>query len=92
MSPPVTPQIHVDVGGAAELEFRLIVAGAREKVRVSGAPTLVETNPSAVSTLFDGRALNHIQLDGRRVRERNSGSRGWNWIERNVRRVGGIRQ
>jgi hypothetical protein len=55
MSPPVTPPIHVD-GGGAEPEFRLIVAGARESVTVSGAPARVETDPSAVSTLLDGRA------------------------------------
>jgi len=66
MSPQVTPQLHVDVGGAAELEFRLTVAGAHESVTVSGAPALVETKLSAVSTLLDGRALNDIPLNGRR--------------------------
>lgn len=30
MSPQVTPQLHVDVGGTAELEFRLTIAGAQE--------------------------------------------------------------
>ena len=49
MSPQVTPQLHVEVGAAAELEFRLTIAGAQEKVTVSGAPVLVETQPSAVS-------------------------------------------
>ena len=66
MSPQVTPQLHVDVGGAAELEFRLTVAGAHENVTVSGAPALVETKSSAVSTLLDERALNDIPLNGRR--------------------------
>jgi hypothetical protein len=66
MSPQITPQLHVDVGGEAELEFRLTVAGAHENVTVSGSPALVETNPSAVSTLLDGRALNDIPLNGRR--------------------------
>ncbi|HTS34883.1 MAG TPA: TonB-dependent receptor [Candidatus Solibacter sp.] len=66
MSPQVTPQIHVDVGGAAELSFRLSVAGARETVTVSDAPALVETKPSAVSTVLDERALNDMPLDGRR--------------------------
>ncbi len=60
MSPQVTPQLHVDVGGAAELEFRLTVAGAHENVTVSAAPALVETKSSAVSTLLDERALNDI--------------------------------
>jgi hypothetical protein len=66
MSPQVTPQLHVDVGGAAVLEFRLTIAGAHENVTVSGAPALVETQPSAVSTLLDERALNDFPLNGRR--------------------------
>jgi len=66
MSPQVTPQLHVDVGGTAELEFRLTVAGAHESVTVSSEPGLVDTNPSAVSTLLDARALSDIPLDGRR--------------------------
>ncbi len=66
MSPQVTPSLHVDVGGAADLEFRLSVAGAHENVTVSAAPGLVETNPSAVSTVLDERALNDVPLNGRR--------------------------
>ena len=66
MSPQVTPQLHVDVGGAAALEFRLTVAGIQENVTVSAAPALVETQPSAVSTLLDERALNDFPLNGRR--------------------------
>ncbi|MGA8761431.1 MAG: carboxypeptidase-like regulatory domain-containing protein, partial [Candidatus Sulfotelmatobacter sp.] len=52
MSPQITPPLHIDVGGAAELEFRLSIAGAQEKVTVSGDPQLVETQPSAVSTIL----------------------------------------
>jgi hypothetical protein len=66
MSPQVTPQLHVDVGAAAVLEFRLTVAGAHESVTVSGAPALVETQPSSVSTLLDERAVNDFPLNGRR--------------------------
>ncbi len=66
MSPQVTPALHVDVGGVAELEFKLSVAGAEEKITVSAAPGLVETQPSAVSTLLDERALADIPLNGRR--------------------------
>ena len=66
MSPQVTPQLHVDVGGAAVLEFRLTIAGIHENVTVSGAPAVVETQPSAVSTLLDERALNDFPLNGRR--------------------------
>jgi len=66
MSPQVTPQLHVDVGGAAELEFRLTIAGVHENITVSAAPNLVETKPSAVSTLLDERAVNDFPLNGRR--------------------------
>ena len=66
MSPQLTPQLHVDIGAAASLEFRLAVAGAHENVTVSAAPTVVETQPSAVSTLLDERALNDFPLNGRR--------------------------
>ena len=66
MSPQVTPQLHVDVGGVAALEFRLSVAGVHENVTVSGAPALVETQPSAVSTLLDQRAVSDLPLNGRR--------------------------
>src|SRR4051812_13370878 len=66
MSPEVTPQMHVDVGGTAELEFHLKVAGAQETLTVSAMPQLVETKPSAVSTLLDERAVNDFPLNGRR--------------------------
>ena len=45
MSPQVTRQIHVDVGGTVELQFRLSMAGSSETITVSGAPPLVETVP-----------------------------------------------
>ncbi|HLV86883.1 MAG TPA: TonB-dependent receptor [Candidatus Sulfotelmatobacter sp.] len=66
MSPQVTPPLHLDVGGTAQLEFRLAIAGPQENVTVSAAPMLVETKPSAVSTLLDERALGDMPLNGRR--------------------------
>ncbi|MFZ2085200.1 MAG: carboxypeptidase-like regulatory domain-containing protein, partial [Candidatus Sulfotelmatobacter sp.] len=66
MSPQVTPQLHVDVGAAAELEFHLTIAGLQENVTVSSAPRLVDTNPSAVNTLIDERAIADLPLTGRR--------------------------
>ncbi len=66
MSPEVTPQLHVEVGAAAELEFHLTIAGAQEKVTVSGAPQLVETQPTGVSSLVDERAIADLPLNGRR--------------------------
>jgi Carboxypeptidase regulatory-like domain len=66
MSPEVTPSLHVDVGGVSELHFRLSVAGTQESLTVSAVPALVETKPSAVSTLLDERSLNDFPLNGRR--------------------------
>jgi len=66
MSPQVTPQIHVDVGGSADLQFRLKVAGSQESLTVSGAAALVETKPSAVSMLLDERSMSDFPLNGRR--------------------------
>ena len=66
MSPQVTPQLHVDVGAAAELEFRLTIAGPEEKVTVSGTPQLVDTQPAAVSSLIDERAIADLPINGRR--------------------------
>ena len=66
MSPEVTPQLHVDVGGSAELTFHLSIAGARESVTVSDAPALVETTSSGVSALLDERAITDLPLNGRR--------------------------
>src|SRR5437764_13277119 len=66
LSPQITPQLHLDVGAAAILEYHLSIAGAHENVTVSGPPPLVETQPSAVSTLLDERAVNDLPLNGRR--------------------------
>jgi Carboxypeptidase regulatory-like domain/TonB dependent receptor len=66
MSPETTPVVHVSVGGVAELPFRLNVARTQEKVTVSGEPSAVQTQPAAVSTLLDERALADMPLNGRR--------------------------
>ncbi len=63
---PQTARLHVDVGGAAELEFKLTVAGAQETVTVTGDPPLVETQPSGVSSMIDERAIAELPLNGRR--------------------------
>jgi hypothetical protein len=69
MSPQVSPALHVDVGAAANLDFHLMIAGPQESVTVSGGPQLVETQPSAVSTLLDERAIGDLPLNGRRFAE-----------------------
>jgi hypothetical protein len=66
MSPQMTPRLRVDIGVITEIEFKLGVAGAKETVTVSGAPPLVETSPTAVSSLIDDRAIGELPLDGRR--------------------------
>src|ERR1700732_3345921 len=66
MAAQVTPTLHVDVGGAAEIEFHLSIAGAQEKVTVTDAPQLVDTKSTAVSTLLDERAIADLPLNGRR--------------------------
>ena len=66
MSPQITPRVHVDVGGALEIELRLGLAGNKETVTVSGAPPLVETQPSAVSEVLDERAITDLPVNGRR--------------------------
>jgi hypothetical protein len=64
LSPQVSPQIHVDVG-VTELLFQLSLAGTCETVTVSGAPSLVETLPSSVSTLIDEKAISDLPRNGR---------------------------
>jgi len=66
MSPQVTPRLRVEVGGTAEIEFKLAVAGAKETVTVSGDAQLVETQPSAVGSVIDQRAISDLPLNGRR--------------------------
>src|SRR3984885_2779200 len=66
MSPEITPNLHVDVGGLLQLDFALSVAGAKETVTVSAGPQLVETQPSAISALLDERAISDLPLNGRR--------------------------
>jgi hypothetical protein len=66
MSPQLSPKLHVDVGATTEIEFKLLVGGAKEMVTVAGEPPMVETQSSAVSSLVDKRAIEELPLDGRR--------------------------
>ena len=66
MLPQDSPHVRVEVGAATELTFRLAVAGGREMVTVSDGPQLVETQPSAVSSMVDERAIGDLPLNGRR--------------------------
>jgi hypothetical protein len=66
MSPQISPAIRVDVGVAAQLTFRLKVAGPKETITVSEAPQIVDANPSSVSALVDERAIKDLPLNGQR--------------------------
>ena len=66
MSAQETPVLRVELGAAAEIEFHLTIAGAQEKITVSGAPQLVETKATAVTTLLDERAIADLPINGRR--------------------------
>src|ERR1700687_5710527 len=66
MSPQISPVVRVEVGAAAQLTFKLKVAGPKETITVSEAPRTVEANPSSVSALVDERAIKDLPLNGRR--------------------------
>jgi Carboxypeptidase regulatory-like domain/TonB dependent receptor-like, beta-barrel len=66
MSPQLSPLLHVDVGGVIVLDFQLPLAGAKESMTVSGAPQMIETQPSAVSALIEEKTIEGLPLNGRR--------------------------
>jgi Carboxypeptidase regulatory-like domain len=66
MSPQLSPMIRVDVGVAAQLTFKLKVAGPKETITVSEAPRIVDADPSSISALVDERAIKDLPLNGRR--------------------------
>src|SRR5579864_8683268 len=66
MSPQISPSLHVAVGGVIDIEFKLVVAGAKENVTVSGDAPIVETQPTAISSFIETRAIDELPLDGRR--------------------------
>lgn len=66
MSPQLVEHLRVELGGTVQLDFRLTIAGAKEQVTVSDEPSLVDTQPSAVSSVIDERAIQELPLNGRR--------------------------
>ncbi len=66
MSPEVTPHLHVELGSATEIDFKLAVAGARENITVTGEPMEIGSRPTAVSSVIDERAIQELPLNGRR--------------------------
>ena len=66
MSPELSPVIRVEIGVAAQLTFKLKVAGPKEAITVTEVPRMAESNPSSVSALVDERAVKDLPLNGRR--------------------------
>jgi len=66
MSPQLTPKVHILVGGILEVEFKLLVAGAKESITVTGEPPLVETEPASVSSVIEEHSITGLPLNGRR--------------------------
>lgn len=66
MSPQLSPFIRVILGEAAEIQFKLQIAGANEIVNVSAEPRAVETQPRGISAVIDERAILNLPLNGRR--------------------------
>src|SRR6185437_11636598 len=66
MSPQQTPRLHVDLGVVTAVDFKLSPAGAKETVTVSGAPPLVETQSSSISSIVTEQEIESLPLSGHR--------------------------
>ena len=66
MSPQLSPGVHVAIGSASDISFKLAVAGTHESVTVSAEPRSVETQPRGLSFVLDERAIMNLPLNGRR--------------------------
>ena len=66
MSPHLREKMHVDIGGAIELDIMLALAGAKETVTVSGDTPMVETQSSELASVIDERAIGELPINGRR--------------------------
>jgi Carboxypeptidase regulatory-like domain/TonB dependent receptor len=66
MSPQLSPEITVAIGGVSEISFQLTVAGPAETVTVSAEPKQVETQPQGLSAVIDEHAILSLPLNGRR--------------------------
>src|SRR5216683_1551510 len=62
MPPQLSQNLRVNVGPAAEIEFKLAIAGARESVTVSAEPRLAETQPRGLTAVIDERAILGLSL------------------------------
>jgi len=58
--------LTLEIGSAIALDLQMTLAGPQETVTVEGDAPLVETQPSAVSSVVDRRAIEEMPLNGRR--------------------------
>jgi hypothetical protein len=58
--------IRVEVGGVADVGVSLTVAGRKEQVLVTSESPLVDTQPTAVSSMIGERDIEELPLNGRR--------------------------
>ena len=49
MSPQISPNIRVEIGGVAEINFSLLIAGARESVTVSAEPQFCRVRRASIA-------------------------------------------
>src|SRR5690242_19407571 len=66
MSPQLSPDLRVSVGGITEIDFKLTIAGPHESITVSAEAKQVENEPRGVSSVVDERAILNLPLNGRR--------------------------
>ncbi|HXZ26431.1 MAG TPA: TonB-dependent receptor [Terriglobales bacterium] len=66
MAPLEQRNIRVEVGGLADISLTLVVAGRKEQVTVTAETPLVETQPTAVSSMIGERDIEELPLNGRR--------------------------
>jgi len=66
MLPQVTPSLHVELGAATEIQFKLTVAGEKETITVSSEQPWIEPQASAVSSVIDERAIQELPMESRR--------------------------
>ncbi len=63
---PLEEAVRVEVGDAIELKLRMRLAGAVEEISVAEEPGLVQTQPSAVSSVIAEIDIDDLPLNGRR--------------------------
>ena len=66
MRPEIRKGVRIEVGGVVTMQVMLSVAGPQEAVTIEGQPNQVETQPAAVSSVLDERAISELPLNGRR--------------------------